>query len=99
MPSSIGRRTLLKQGTVLGASAILTSNSMGLMERIAFAATAADMAAVTGADYFRSTTAAVDALGGIGLFVPKQSTVGQTYITSTDLRRSWPMSTNSGTEN
>lgn len=40
------------------------------------AAAPADLAAITGADYYQSTLKAVELLGGMGRFVPKGATVG-----------------------
>jgi hypothetical protein len=74
MSDSINRRTFIKHGTVLGASALLATNSMGLIENFAYAAGKVDIAAVTGADYYTNTTSAVEILGGIRQFVQKQST-------------------------
>lgn len=76
MPDSFNRRTFIKTGTVLGASALLSTNSMGLMESLAHGASRPEMSAVTGEDYYQNTIAAVDLIGGIKKFVPRQSTVG-----------------------
>jgi uncharacterized protein (DUF362 family) len=46
------------------------------MPKLAFAEAKADIAAVKGADYYKSTIKAVEMLGGMGKFVSKQSSVG-----------------------
>ncbi len=68
MSDSISRRTLIKTSAVLGASALLAGNSMGLIQGFAHAAGKPDVAAVTGN--------VVDALGVIGRFAGKQSREG-----------------------
>lgn len=76
MSDPISRRKFIKQGTVLGASALLATNSLGLIENFAYAASSSEMAAVTGSDYYKNTAMAVELLGGMRKYVQKQSTVG-----------------------
>ncbi len=76
MAANITRRTFIKSGAVLGASSTLGSGATGWLRRTALAAGPADIAAVKGMDYFQNTLKAVEALGGMGRFVSKQSRVG-----------------------
>ncbi len=73
---SISRRSFIKGSAVLGASSILGGSVAGWMQKLAFAEGKVDIAAVKGADYFKNTIQAVEILGGMGRFVPKQSRVG-----------------------
>jgi hypothetical protein len=72
----ITRRNFIKGGVALGASSILHGNAGGWLQNAALAAGGPDIAAVKGADHFQSTIKAVDFLGGINKFVPRQSRVG-----------------------
>jgi uncharacterized protein (DUF362 family) len=76
MSDSINRRKFIKQGIVLGASIIFANNTFGLLDNLAHAATPSELAAVTGSDYYKNTIEAVNLLGGIQKYVPKNSTVG-----------------------
>ncbi len=76
MSESITRRLLIKGSTVLGLSSFLGGSPLGWMQKLAFAQGKVDIAAVKGADYFQNTIKAVEILGGMGRFVPKQSRVG-----------------------
>lgn len=76
MSNSINRRTFIKQGTVIGASTLLGTHSLGLIENLAFAAGNSEIAAATGENYYKNTVAAVELIGGIKKYVSKQSTVG-----------------------
>lgn len=76
MTESITRRSFLKGSTVLGVSSILGVSVPGWMQNLALAEGNVDIAAVKGDDYFMNTIKAVDILGGMGKFVPKQSKVG-----------------------
>jgi len=69
------RRTFVRAAATAGIGAALQAV---WPERIAKAAAAApaDLAAVTGADYYQNTLQAVELLGGIGRFVPTGATVG-----------------------
>lgn len=75
MSESISRRSFIKGSAVLGAS-ILGGSFPGWMRDFAFAEGHVDIAAVKGADYFKSTIKAVELLGGMGRFVSKQAKVG-----------------------
>jgi uncharacterized protein (DUF362 family) len=76
MTESITRRSFIKGSTILGTSSILGGSVVGWMHKLAFAEGKVDIAAVKGADYFNNTIKAVEFLGGMGKFVPKQSKVG-----------------------
>jgi uncharacterized protein (DUF362 family) len=76
MSKSITRRSFIKGSTVLGASSILGGSVVGWAQKLAFAEGKVEIASVKGADYFKSTIKAVEILGGMGKFVPKQSKVG-----------------------
>ena len=76
MPESITRRLFIKGSTILGVSSILGGSALGWMQKLAFAQGKVDIAAVKGTDYFQNTIKAVEILGGMGRFVPKQSRVG-----------------------
>jgi uncharacterized protein (DUF362 family) len=76
MSKSITRRSFIKGTTALGVSSILGGSAVGWMQKPAFAEGKVDIAAVKGADYFKNTIKAVEILGGMGKFVPKQSKVG-----------------------
>ena len=72
----MGRRPFIKASAVLGAASVLGSNGLGYMNKLAFAKDKVDIAAVKGADYFKSTIEAVEIPGGTSKFVSKQSKVG-----------------------
>ncbi len=72
MSESISRRSFIKSSALLGASTILGSGTIGSV----FADVKVDIAAVKGTDYFKNTIKAVEILGGMPKFVPKQSNVG-----------------------
>jgi hypothetical protein len=76
MSKSITRRSFLKGSTVLGVSSILRGSALGWMQKLALAEGKVDIAAVKGDDYFKNTIKAVEILGGMDKFVPKQSKVG-----------------------
>lgn len=76
MIKSINRRSFIKQSMLLGVSSILAGNIFDMMDRLAMAESIPDIAAVKGLDYYRSTIKAVDMLGGMSQFVPRQSKVG-----------------------
>lgn len=76
MSGSITRRTFLKGSTALGITSILGGSIDGWIHTPAYAAGTADIVAVKGGDYFNNTIKAVELLGGIGKFVPRQATVG-----------------------
>jgi uncharacterized protein (DUF362 family) len=76
MSNNINRRTFIKSTTVIGATSFITGVPIQWIDNLAMAGTQVDLAAVTGANYFDSTIVAVNALGGMEKFVPKQSRVG-----------------------
>lgn len=76
MTNKITRRTFIKDSAILGASSILGSSVLGMMNRPSFADATIDMAAVKGSDPYMNTIKAVELLGGMGRFVSKQSKVG-----------------------
>lgn len=76
MSESITRRSFIKGSTALSVTSILGGSIDGWIHKTAFAATALDLAAVKGSDYFQNTIKAVELLGGMGKFVPRQSKVG-----------------------
>ncbi|MFV0439555.1 MAG: DUF362 domain-containing protein [Desulfopila sp.] len=76
MSDAIDRRTFIKTGTVLGASALFSTNTLGVMEQLALAGEQPEMAAVTGDDPYQDTLSAVELIGGIRRYVPRQTTVG-----------------------
>ena len=77
MAKNLSRRTFLKSTSILGASSLLAGNSLlKFTTPPVFAAEGVDIAAITGTDYFRSTVAAVNMLGGMKRFVTKNARVG-----------------------
>ena len=76
MTDSITRRSFIKGSTALGVTSILGGGIDGWIHKPAFAAGDIDIAAVRGADYFENTIKAVELLGGMGKFVPRQARVG-----------------------
>ena len=76
MSESITRRLFIKGGTALTVTSILSGSIDGWIHKPAYAAATADIVAVHGTDYFQNTIRAVELLGGMGKFVPKQAKVG-----------------------
>jgi len=76
MTNKMTRRTFIKSSAVLGASSVLGSGALGMMNKPSFADDTIDIAAVKGSDPYMNTIKAVELLGGIGKFVSKQSKVG-----------------------
>jgi uncharacterized protein (DUF362 family) len=76
MSDSITRRTFIKGSTALGVSSFLGGSIDEWLAKPAFAEDQVDIAAVTGADYFQNTIKAVELLGGMSKFVPRQARVG-----------------------
>ncbi len=76
MSESITRRSFIKGSTALTVTSILGGSIDGWIHKPVFAAATIDIAAVQGADYFQNTIKAVELLGGMGKFVPRQSQVG-----------------------
>jgi uncharacterized protein (DUF362 family) len=69
------RRDFLRSGAAAGAAA-LVGGFAGARRGMAQAGPSPDLAVVKGADYFAATNKAIDALGGMGRFVPRGSKVG-----------------------
>lgn len=76
MSDFISRRSFIKGTTLLGASSLIAESPIKWMENLAYAEAKMDIAAVKGTNTLENTIAAVDALGGMGRFVAKQSRVG-----------------------
>ncbi len=76
MTESITRRSFIKGSTALGVASVLGGSVVEWIQKPALAANAVDISAVQGADSFASTIRAVELLGGMGKFVPKQAKVG-----------------------
>ena len=76
MSNFISRRTFIKNTTVLGATSFIAGVPIEWINDLAKAGTGVDLAAVTGANYFNNTIGAVNLLGGMEKFVPRQSRVG-----------------------
>ena len=78
MTKKITRRSFIKRGTVLGAVSLFSSSVLGLFTgsfgRL-FGGKAPDISVVKGKDYFNNTIKAVDLLGGMKRFVPKNAKV------------------------
>jgi uncharacterized protein (DUF362 family) len=70
------RRSFLKRGAAGSAAAFLGSSVFGNKVMTGLAEKDADIVVLTGSDYFKNTTKAVKALGGMKRFVPKGSRVG-----------------------
>jgi len=79
MKKNINRRDFIKQSTRFGLSLALGSTLIpGIFSRYsggALRTEKVDLAVVSGNDYFKSTLKAVEMLGGIEKFVPRNSTV------------------------
>ena len=75
----ISRRTFIKQGVALSTAAMwsgpVLSSIGGVASGAAQASKAMDMSIVTGNNFFNNTIKAVDMLGGIKNFVPRNSRV------------------------
>jgi uncharacterized protein (DUF362 family) len=72
MSKEITRRSFIKKSTSIGVLSVLGGS---LLPDLAFGGDAIDIAVVKGEDYFESTRKAVELLGGMGKFVPKNSKV------------------------
>jgi uncharacterized protein (DUF362 family) len=70
------RRSFLKKGAAGSAAAFLGTSVIGNKVMTGLAEKDADIVVLTGSDYFKNTTKAVKALGGMKRFVPKGSRVG-----------------------
>lgn len=75
MTRLITRRTFIKSGAALGAASTIGVPT-GWLGRTALAAGPTDIVAVKGTNYFQSALKAIELMGGMGKFVPKQSKVG-----------------------
>jgi uncharacterized protein (DUF362 family) len=72
----ITRRSVLKTGTLLGASSLLAGGGLDLLGKVAFAKTQPDIAVVQGNDNYLNAIRAVEMLGGMGRFVSSGDMVG-----------------------
>jgi len=70
------RRSFLKRGAAGSAAAFLGTSVLGSKVMAGIAGKDADIAVVSGTDYFKNTQKAVNTLGGMKKFVPKGSKVG-----------------------
>jgi uncharacterized protein (DUF362 family) len=79
MSEKLNRRGFLKRSAQFGVSAVagssLVSSILGKSYLYAGGTSGLDIAAVSGQDYGKNTVKAIDLLGGIGKFVPKNSKV------------------------
>ena len=78
MARKIGRREFMSKSAKFGVSAVLGERILsGLADgpRAAWAMTAVDVGVVTGTDHAAMTAKAVELVGGIGSFVPKNARV------------------------
>jgi len=78
MAKKIGRREFIKKSAKIGFSAAVGSSAIYQLvdgSICAFGEEKIDIAVVSGGDYLNSTTRAVELLGGIKKFVPKNSKV------------------------
>lgn len=74
MRGKIDRRTILKAGAAVGIGAAL--QGAWPLGASAGESAAVDLASVKGGDPARATASAIEALGGMGRFVPRGATVG-----------------------
>lgn len=72
MPEKITRRSFLKTSAVIGATSLVAGD---FVTNLAYAEGEADIAVVSGDDYFKNAMAAVKQLGGMKRFVPEKSSV------------------------
>ncbi len=79
MSEKLNRRSFFRKSAQIGVSAVaangLLSSLLGGPYLRAAGGSAPDIAVITGADYAKGTAKAIDLLGGIGGFVPKNSRV------------------------
>jgi len=77
MAQKIGRRDFVKKSASIGFSAVLGSSALYqlLDGPYAFGKEKVEVAVVSGSDYFSNTIQAVELLGGIKKFIPKNSKV------------------------
>jgi uncharacterized protein (DUF362 family) len=76
MAKKINRRKFISKTSKLGAAAL--AGSLALTGKSSFASlfTLPDIVVINGANYFQNTIQAMEAIGGMGKFVPKGSKVG-----------------------
>jgi uncharacterized protein (DUF362 family) len=72
MTDSMNRRDFLKKSALVGATAVAGGK---MFSGTAWAGQGTDISVVSGADYYKSTKAAIKALGGMGGFVKKGAKV------------------------
>ena len=78
MTKKITRRSFIKDSTVIGVGTLVGAglmNSFSGADYTLYAGDAVDIAAVQGEDYFKNTMKAVELLGGMKRFVPKNAKV------------------------
>jgi len=77
MDTHLSRRSLLKNSALVGVGSLLGVSGLARLASGAAGATAGpDLAVVKGSDYFKSTVAAVDRLGGMGRIIPRGARIG-----------------------
>ena len=72
MSKKINRRSFIKKSTSIGVGSVLSTS---LLSEVAFSDESIDIAVVKGNNYFANAIKAVELLGGIQKFVPKNSKV------------------------
>lgn len=72
MSQKITRRSFMKKSAAIGVGSVL---GRSLVQDLTFGDEAIDIAVVKGQNYFENTKKAVELLGGMGKFVPKNSKV------------------------
>jgi len=72
MSKKINRRSFIKKSTSIGVGSVLSTS---LLSEVAFAKESIEIAVVKGKNYFLNAIKAVELLGGIHKFVPKNSNV------------------------
>ncbi len=72
MTKEINRRQFIRKSAAISVSSVLGSN---LAANITFSDKTIDMVVVKGQNYFKNTKKAVESLGGMEKFVPKNSKV------------------------
>ena len=75
MPKKITRRSFIKKSTTAGASAMLGLKLAGTNSVFSKTSKNPDISVVKGEDYFQTTIKAVEKLGGMEKFVPKNAKV------------------------
>lgn len=72
MSQKINRRSFIKTSAAVGASSLV---GYSLLSKMVYAKGKVDISVVTGEDYFKNTMKAIEQLGGMKKFVPKNSKV------------------------